>query len=122
MKHVWLIFGQVVFVLALVTACGVAVMPPKLAPNAAAVVTQVATVAPTEQPTPTAAPVVTQVVTVRPTEKPTPTEAPASAGPRAKDTAPDFTLPDSNGTMVHLADELKASHRAVVLVFYYDYT
>lgn len=103
MKPIWFIFSQIVFVLALVTACGVAVMPPKLAPTAAPVV-------------------VTQVVTSAPTEKPTPTEAPVSAGPRTGDTAPDFSLPDHTGEMVHLADEIKMAHRAVVLVFYFDYT
>jgi len=33
-------------------------------------------------------------------------------------TAPDFTLPDSHGDMVHLADELRKNDQ-VVLVFYY---
>ena len=34
--------------------------------------------------------------------------------------APDFTLPDGNGNMVHLADELQ-NNEQVVLVFYYGY-
>ena len=34
--------------------------------------------------------------------------------------APDFTLPDSNGNMVNLADELQQNEQ-VVLVFYYTY-
>ncbi len=37
------------------------------------------------------------------------------------DAAPDFTLPDSSGTMVRLADELLDSG-LVVLVFYHHYT
>jgi cytochrome oxidase Cu insertion factor (SCO1/SenC/PrrC family) len=36
---------------------------------------------------------------------------------RAGDMAPDFTLPDSNGNMVSLADELQ-DNQMVVLVFY----
>lgn len=122
MKPIWFIFGQIVFGLALVTACGVAVMPPKFAPTAATVVIQMATAFPTEQPTPTKAAVVTQVATARPTKQPTPTEAPASAGSRAGDAAPDFSLPDSTGATVHLADEIKMANRAVVLVFYFDHT
>ncbi|MFN8454073.1 MAG: hypothetical protein U0401_05250 [Anaerolineae bacterium] len=102
MKHVWLIFGQAVFGLAL-AACGVAV--------------EISQLTPTEAPV-----VVTQVATAGQTENPTPTDAATSAGPRARDTAPDFSLPDHNGVMVHLADELKMAHRAVVLVFYFDYT
>ena len=35
--------------------------------------------------------------------------------------APDFSLRDSQGNTVRLADELPA-HRSVVLVFYYAYT
>ena len=100
MKYARLIFGQVIFVLSL-AACGGTVATP--AP----------TVAPTEAPT------AAQVATTAPTEAPTPAEASLSAGPRTGDTAPDFTLPDNNGAMVHLADELK-SNRAVVLVFYLD--
>lgn len=121
MKPIWFIFGQIMFVLAL-AACGVAVAAPKVAPTEAPVVTQVATVAPTQQPTPTEAPVITPVVTAIPTEKPAPTVAATSAGSHARDAAPDFSLPDSTGAMVHLADEIKMAHRAVVLVFYFDYT
>jgi len=49
------------------------------------------------------------------------TEEPAVDGPRLGDLAPDFTLPDSTGTMVHLADELQ-ENQVVVLVFYFSYT
>ena len=42
-------------------------------------------------------------------------------GPRVGANAPDFTLSDSQGNKVRLADELQA-HRAVVLIFYYAYT
>ncbi len=34
------------------------------------------------------------------------------------DVAPDFTLPDSSGNMLHLADEL-LDNRVVILVFYH---
>ena len=44
-----------------------------------------------------------------------------SNSPRTDDMAPDFTLPDSNGNMVHLADEL-SDNRMVILVFYHEYT
>lgn len=36
------------------------------------------------------------------------------------DAAPDFTLPDSNGNMVRLADQL-LDNRLVILVFYHAY-
>jgi len=47
----------------------------------------------------------------------TSTAAPVAKALQPGDVAPDFTLVDSKGTSVHLAEELKAS-RAVVLVFY----
>jgi len=40
-------------------------------------------------------------------------------GPRTGDMAPDFTLPDSEGNMVRLSDELK-DNRFVVLVFFHS--
>ena len=43
-----------------------------------------------------------------------------TASTREGDVAPDFTLPDSNGNMVRLADELQKNDQ-VVLVFYYSY-
>ena len=46
--------------------------------------------------------------------------ADTSDGPRTGDIAPDFTLPDTNGNMVSLADEL-GENEQVVLVFYYTY-
>ncbi len=49
------------------------------------------------------------------------TEEPATDSPRVGDLAPDFTLPDSTGTMVHLADELQ-ENQVVVLVFYFSHT
>ena len=48
------------------------------------------------------------------------TEEPKTTGPRTGDIAPDFTLPDSNGDMVHLADELN-DNRMVILVFYHGH-
>lgn len=61
-----------------------------------------------------------------PTEEPKPEEAvaveeSATDGPRTGDAAPDFTLPDSNGNMVRLADEVQDS-QMVVLVFYEVHT
>lgn len=47
----------------------------------------------------------------------TSTSAPVAKAPQPGDVAPDFTLVDSKGTSVHLAEELKAN-RSVVLVFY----
>ena len=43
------------------------------------------------------------------------------AGPLGEgDAAPDFTLPDTKGNMVRLADEL-LDNRLVILVFYHAY-
>ena len=55
-----------------------------------------------------------------PTDTPSTSEVATSSEPRTGATAPDFTLPDSRGNMVHLADELKDS-QTVVLVFYYSH-
>ena len=49
------------------------------------------------------------------------TDIRTAGGPRVGDVTPDFTLPDKDGNMVRLADELK-DHRSVVLVFYYEGT
>ena len=87
-------------------------------------------------------PAVTEAPAATPTaELPNPTEAPAAA-PTAEppvpteviateepaidplgtgDLAPDFTLPDSNGIMVNLADNL-LDNRLVILVFYFSHT
>ena len=56
-----------------------------------------------------------------PTAEPTMTDKRTPSSPRAGDVAPDFTLPDKDGNMVRLADELK-DHSSVVLVFYYEGT
>jgi peroxiredoxin Q/BCP len=56
-----------------------------------------------------------------PTAEPTITDKRTASGPRVGDVAPDFTLPDKDGNMVRLADELK-DHSSVVLVFYYEGT
>jgi cytochrome oxidase Cu insertion factor (SCO1/SenC/PrrC family) len=56
-----------------------------------------------------------------PTAVPTMTDIRTAGGPRVGDVAPDFTLPDQDGNMVRLGDELK-DHRSVVLVFYYEGT
>ena len=50
-----------------------------------------------------------------------PEEAFASNALRAGDMAPDFTLPDSNGNIVQLADQLQMNEM-VGLVFYHTYT
>ena len=67
------------------------------------------------------APTAEPTMTVAPTAEPTITAVPTASGPRAGDVAPDFTLPDKDGNMVRLADELK-DHSSVVLVFYYEGT
>jgi hypothetical protein len=48
------------------------------------------------------------------------TEETKATGPRTGDIAPDFSLPDSNGEVVHLAKVLK-NNQSVVLVFYLEY-
>lgn len=57
---------------------------------------------------------------VAPASTPVSEETKPEEGPHTGDIAPDFTLPDSNGNMVHLADELN-DHRMVILVFYFSY-
>ena len=56
-----------------------------------------------------------------PPAEPTITDIRTASGPRVGDVAPDFTLPDKDGNMVRLADELK-DNSSVVLVFYYEGT
>ena len=46
---------------------------------------------------------------------------PDSASETTLDPALDFTLPDSNGNMVHLADELQ-DNESVVLLFYLEHS
>jgi hypothetical protein len=65
-------------------------------------------------------PTAESVATEEPTAESVVTEEPETTGPRTGDIAPDFTLPDSNGNMVRLADELN-DNRMVVLVFYASY-
>ena len=77
--------------------------------------------APTAEPTITAVPTAEPTMTAVPTAEPTITAIPTASGPRAGDVAPAFTLPDKDGKMVRLADELK-DHSSVVLVFYYEGT
>ena len=49
-------------------------------------------------------------------------EPPVASDPLGTgDVAPDFTLPDSNGNIVRLADQL-LDNRLVILVFYHHYT
>ena len=54
-----------------------------------------------------------------PTEETEVNEKSDTDGPRTGDTAPDFTLPDSEGNMVRLSDELK-DNRFLVLVFFHS--
>jgi cytochrome oxidase Cu insertion factor (SCO1/SenC/PrrC family) len=64
------------------------------------------------------------------TSTPVPEAPPATSTPELPlasdplgtgDTAPDFTLEDSNGNMVHLTDKL-LDNQLVILVFYHNYT
>lgn len=48
------------------------------------------------------------------------TEETKATSPRTGDIAPDFSLPDSNGEVVNLADVLK-NNQSAVLVFYLEY-
>jgi cytoskeletal protein RodZ len=84
-------------------------------PTAESVVTQ----EPTAESVATEEPTVESVDTAEPTAEIVVTEEPKTNGPRTGEIAPDFTLPDSNGDLVHLADELN-DNRMVVLVFYHD--
>jgi peroxiredoxin len=53
---------------------------------------------------------------------PSPTETPVETGPlQTGDIAPDFTLPDGDGNMISLADQL-SDNQLVILVFYNHYT
>jgi hypothetical protein len=108
MKHLW---PTLMAFAILIGACSTAPPPaPTSAPTLAP--TEALAVAAASLPAPTAIP------TLAPTKSPAVTEVAAINGPRTGDAAPDFNLPDSNGTMVQLADELK-THRAIALVFYY---
>jgi hypothetical protein len=84
--------------------------------SAASVVTE----EPTAESVITEEPTAESVITEEPTVESVITEEPENSGPRTGDIAPDFTLPNSNGNMVHLADELN-DYRIVVLVFYNAY-
>ena len=94
--------------------------------SAASVVTEkpnldrVAIKEPTAESVITEEPTAESVITEEPTVESVITEEPENSGPRTGDIAPDFTLPNSNGNMVHLADELN-DYRIVVLVFYNAY-
>jgi peroxiredoxin len=70
----------------------------------------------TEEPEPTES---VDTEEPKPTKK-APEEEPESTSLLTGDTAPDFTLPDSNGNEVSLADSLKENEQ-VVLVFYFGY-
>ena len=125
-KVFWL---GLVFVLSLLlAACSGTTSSAETEPvvNESIVVQTTSPAAITEEPTPVEV-VNTQVPTASPTEtkEPTPTESVATEesiaiGPRSGDIAPDFTLPDSEGNMVNLADEL-GENQSVVLVFYFEY-
>lgn len=84
--------------------------------SAASVVTEELTV----ESVVTEKPNLDRVAIKEPTAESVITEEPENSGPRTGDIAPDFTLPNSNGNMVHLADELN-DYRIVVLVFYNAY-
>ena len=75
---------------------------------------------PTAESVATGEPTAESVATGEPTAESVITEEPKTTGPRTGEIAPDFTLPDNNGDMVHLADELN-DNRMVILVFYHAY-
>jgi hypothetical protein len=121
-------FGLVIILVALLAACsGTTTGAGTESVAIESIVVQTSTpAAVTEEPTPVEV-VNTQVSTASPTEtnQPTPTENVATEesiaiGPRTGDIAPDFTLPDSEGNMVNLADEL-GENQSVILVFYFEY-
>ncbi len=81
----------------------------------------------TDEPKPAESVVIEEPTTTDPTDETelnpvesVVTEVPTTTGPRTGDVAPDFTLPDSNGNMVQLADVLN-DKRMVILVFYHAY-
>ncbi len=77
---------------------------------------------PTIGPTITAIePTITATVPTITVIEPTITTVVTASGLRVGAAAPDFTLPDGNGKMVRLTDELK-DHKLVVLVFYHPDT
>ena len=49
------------------------------------------------------------------------TPAPIQTSPQLGDKAPDFTLADSGGNLLHLAG-IAAEHKSTVLVFYLSHT
>jgi hypothetical protein len=66
-------------------------------------------------------PTIESVATEEPTAESSVTDTPEPSGPRTGEIAPDFTLPDSNGDMVHLVEELE-DNQLVVLVFYHSHS
>ena len=62
----------------------------------------------------------TATVEQAPTESVT-TDELTSTNLQAGDLAPDFTLPDGEGNLIHLADELQ-NNKSVVLLFYLEHT
>lgn len=74
-----------------------------------------------EAPTATATPEPPATSTPEPPATSTPEPVVVNDPLHAGDTAPDFTLPDSNGNMVSLAALLQ-DNEMVVLVFYYSDT
>jgi len=80
---------------------------------------RVATEEPTAQSVVTQEPTAESVATEEPTTESVVMEEPEISGLPVGEIAPDFTLPDSNGNMVNLAEELQENEQ-VGLVFYYS--
>jgi hypothetical protein len=121
-KLLQVVIGLTLIMLFLV-GCGTTAPTPVSEAPAASPTPEPPTATPSPEP-PTATP---SPEPPTPTEEPKPeetvvtTEEPGADGPRTGDVAPDFNLPDSNGDMVHLADEVQ-DNRMVVLVFYEVHT
>ena len=102
----------VLLILSFLVGCGNAVTTPVSEAPAAISTEEIVIVEKSDTP-------VSEAPAATPTEETVVIEKSDTDGPRTGDTAPDFTLPDSEGNMVRLSDELK-DNRFVVLVFFHS--
>ncbi len=113
-KQRWFLAVIVIFAMT-ATACGAP------ASTTTATVSETITTAASSAEATTAATPPATTTTASTSPEVTTASTATTGGLQAGDLAPDFTLPDSNGNPVHLAEEL-TSNRTVVLVFYQAHT